>query len=381
EEEARMLSGSLTYRERIALPEGAEWRIEITGAEGEIATHAAPTEGRQVPLDFSLDAPEGPLVLRAAIFAEGRSIWQSEAIAVAAGKADTALGPVGLRPSFAQPFQSWLICGDRIFGLGFEGADAILSLGTEALRLPQQIAASGARFADAAGGTEVWTKGDAATIRWQGQEMPACQGLSLPPDTDLTARGNEPGWVLRLDADGAALSTESGLTLSATPLPDPDARPGHLRWTLPGLALTLSAGPCADSMSGMPYPFAAEAVMGAGALTGCAGDPMLLLQGGWRVTALADHALAGQEPPDFTVERGTIAGNSGCNRFSAALVLDGEGLRAGPAAVTRMACPPDRMVLEAAFLEALSAVDRFDIDRDGQLLLIAADREVIRAER
>ncbi|MFN4170709.1 MAG: hypothetical protein ACK4GW_03035, partial [Pseudorhodobacter sp.] len=40
--EARMLSGSLTYRERIALPEGAEWRIEITGAEGEIATHAAP---------------------------------------------------------------------------------------------------------------------------------------------------------------------------------------------------------------------------------------------------------------------------------------------------------------------------------------------------
>jgi uncharacterized membrane protein len=272
------------------------------------------------------------------------------------------------------------LCGDRIFGLGFDGMDAVLSLGTDIRRLPPVVSASGARFADN-GQTGVWTKGEAATIRWQGQEAPACRGLALPPDAPLTARGNEPGWVLRLDEGGAAFSSETGDSLTESPLPAPDARPGSLRWTLPGLALTLSAAPCADSMSGMPYPLFAEVLTQTATLTGCAGDPMLLLQGDWRVLSLADADLAGAEGPAFTIEGDRIAGQSGCNRFNAALTLDGESLRAGPAAVTRMACPPDRMALERAFLAALSAVDHFTIDTDGALLLTGADRDLIRAER
>ena len=378
--EARTLSGSLTYRERIALPQGAEWQVEATAPGGEVARQSAPTSGRQVPFDFTLEAPEGPLVLRAALLDAGRPIWRSEALAIPAGAEDASLGPVRLHPHTPQPFRSWLLCGDRIFGLGFDGMDAVLSLGTDIRRLPPVVSASGARFADN-GPTEVWTQGEAATIRWQGQETPPCRGLALPPGAALTARGNEPGWVLRLDEGGAAFSSETGDSLTESPLPAPDARPGSLRWTLPGLALTLSAAPCADSMSGMPYPLSAEVLTQTATLTGCAGDPMLLLQGDWRVLSLADADLAGAEGPAFTIEGDRIAGQSGCNRFNAALTLDGESLRAGPAAVTRMACPPDRMALERAFLAALSAVDHFTIDTDGALLLTGADRDLIRAER
>lgn len=378
--EARTLSGSLTYRERIALPPDAEWRIEISAPGGELTSHNAATGGAQVPFDFTLEAPDAPLVLRAAIFTDGRPVWRSEAVAVAGGAEDIALGPVLMHPHVAQPFRSWLLCGDRIFGLGFDGQDAVLSLGDMARRLPPATSASGARFADD-GESEVWTKGDSATIRWQGQEMPICHGLALPPGAEVMARGNEPGWVLRLDDDGAALSTETGDTLAESPLPEPDPRPGSLRWTLPGLAITLSAGPCLDSMSGMPYPLATSVVTTRGLLEGCAGDPLLLVQGSWRVTALAGVDASGTEPPEFTIEGTRIAGRSGCNRFNAALTLDGESLRIGPAAVTRMACPPDRMALERAFLEALTAVDHFAIDNEGRLLLTGADRDLIRAER
>jgi heat shock protein HslJ len=378
--EARTLSGSLTYRERIALPPDAEWRIEIVAPGGEVTQHTAPTQGAQVPFDFALEAPDTPLVLRAAFLAEGRPVWRSEAVPVAAGAEDIALGPVQMRPHVAQPFRSWLLCGDRIFGLGFDGEDAVLSLGDSARRLPPAVSASGARFADG-GPTEVWTKGDTASIRWQGQDMPACQGLPLPPGAEVMARGNEPGWVLRMDDDGAALSTETGDTLAESTLPEPAPRPGSLRWTLPGLDVTLSAGPCLDSMSGMPYPLAASVTTERGLLEGCAGDPLHLLQGGWRVTALEGVELSGAEPPDFTIDGSRIAGRSGCNRFNATLTLDGESLRIGPAAATRMACPPDRMDLERAFLEALGDVDHFAIDSEGRLLLTGADREMIRAER
>ncbi|MBL4918958.1 META domain-containing protein [Szabonella alba] len=381
--ETRMISGSLTYRERIALPDDAEWQVEIAAPDGQVVTRSEPARGRQVPFDFNLELPEGPLVLRATILVQDRLAWRSGSVPIPAGASDADLGPLSLHGHITQRPRGWLLCGERIFGLGFAGEDAVLSLGQDSRRLPALLAPanSGARFADD-GPHAVWIKEDGAIIRWQGDEMPACNSLALPPETALTARGNEPGWVLTLNADGAALSTEGGLTAALSPLPEPDAGPDHLRWSFPGLEFTVTAGPCADSMSGMPYPFAAG-VQGEGLdLTGCAGDPLLLLQGDWRVMQIEGHDLAeGSEAPDFTVTGDAVSGFSGCNRFNARAVLDGESLRIGPAAVTRMACPPDQMALEAAFLAALTATDRFDIGPDGGLILIAADRDLLRAER
>ncbi|MFN6978399.1 MAG: YbaY family lipoprotein, partial [Gemmobacter sp.] len=54
------LTGEAFYRERIALDPGALLLVEARGAGGEaLAEVRVPTEGRQVPLGFSLVVPAG----------------------------------------------------------------------------------------------------------------------------------------------------------------------------------------------------------------------------------------------------------------------------------------------------------------------------------
>jgi heat shock protein HslJ len=137
-------------------------------------------------------------------------------------------------------------------------------------------------------------------------------------------------------------------------------------------------------MTGMPYPLTAALDVldppGAG-LTGCAGDPLDLLQGDWTVIAIGDAEVARDVPVTIGVEGNRIAGQSGCNRYVGTLSLTGEGLRAGPVGVTRKACTTDRMTTERMFLETLATVDRFDLRDDGMLLLMSANRPVIVGRR
>ena len=72
--------------------------------------------------------------------------------------------------------------------------------------------------------------------------------------------------------------------------------------------------------------------------------------------------------------QGRVSGTGGVNRFSAEAVLDGgTGLTwAGPAAVTKMAGPPEAMALEDAFLDALQSVTRIEL-AGGVLKLASAD--------
>jgi heat shock protein HslJ len=91
----------------------------------------------------------------------------------------------------------------------------------------------------------------------------------------------------------------------------------------------------------------------------------------WVLTRLPqDHHLP--EGAEVTVgfAEGRIAGDSGCNRFSAGLTggeIPGE-VKIGPAMGTRMACPEDQMNLEAEFLDLLGHVNQFSFVA-GQLVL------------
>ncbi|AGG34028.1 hypothetical protein D521_1460 [beta proteobacterium CB] len=71
-----------------------------------------------------------------------------------------------------------------------------------------------------------------------------------------------------------------------------------------------------------------------------------------------------------------ISGSSGCNRFTARITEDARGFTLDQIASTKMACTPQRMELENAFLYELN--DYRSIVRNGdQLLMIGADREVL----
>jgi len=68
---------------------------------------------------------------------------------------------------------------------------------------------------------------------------------------------------------------------------------------------------------------------------------------------------------EFSADGG-LSGSSGCNRFSGPWTLAGGALRVGPLRTTRMACEPEVMQQEAAFLAALQGATV--VRREGERL-------------
>lgn len=383
---ARDITGAMTYAERVALPEGAELRIELRGAEGVVAEVSIATDGRQVPLPFVIVAPgiAENYRLRGAVFVGGRAEWLSDEIAVPAGEAALALGDVALRRHVAMGFISRMRCGATELEVGFVDQDAVLRAGGEAFRLAPVVAASGARFSDGATPeTAFWSRGNGALVTLKGEELAECAPVIAPPLLPVTARGNEPFWRLDLTETGWTYAPMDGPARTGA-LPEPVAVTDGARFDLAAdLSITLARTLCRDSMAGMPYPLTANLQAGGAGLAGCAGDPAELLEGRWNVTTLDDAAVSevAEVTLVFDPREGGVFGKSACNRYRGGFTLTGEGLSFGPAAGTMMACPDDLMAVERSFLTTLETVDRFDVAPDGALELVAGDRVVIRARR
>jgi len=64
-------------------------------------------------------------------------------------------------------------CGDAVITADFRDSGVELTLGDTTLRLPQVVAASGARYADDAG-NEFWTQGNSALFTQAGQPRRDC---------------------------------------------------------------------------------------------------------------------------------------------------------------------------------------------------------------
>lgn len=102
----------------------------------------------------------------------------------------------------------------------------------------------------------------------------------------------------------------------------------------------------------------------------------------WQLVEIDGQPLpAGIDAPLIHFERAAVRGFAGCNRFNAAVTESKPGeIAIGPAAGTKMACPPEKMALEERFLAQLALVNRYsyqaeqlalgwqDKDRTGTLL-------------
>jgi heat shock protein HslJ len=373
---ARDLSGAVAIRERMALPD-ARLVVEVLAAGGRAGLVEERLSG-QPPAPFALDVPEGPLVVRALIRA-GADAWVVGPLHVPAGAEPVALGElVAVRQADGGGFASTLACGAAVVRVGFAGQEARVLRGAEVRALAPAVAASGARYA--AGDTELFTKGDSALLTWGGQALPPCRAFPWPETAAVTARGNEPFWTLTAGPENVRFAPMDGAGAAAAAsvtVLEEDA----VRVVAPGLPdLRLTPAPCADSMTGMPYPATATLGEGETAMTGCAGDPASLLQGAWRAVEMAGAPLpeGAEVTMEFAGDR--VAGRAACNRYTGGFTLSGEGLAFGPAASTKMACPEALMDAEVAFFAALARVDRFGIDpATGDLLLIGGDATLLRA--
>lgn len=377
--ETRSLSGTVAYRERIALDPSALLVVEARDAAGALVGEArVPSDGRQVPLPFALDVPAGDLTLRAALFVGGAALFATPPVAVADGADGPAmLATRGDALAAAQAFR----CGGTAVSVAVDDGAATLFAGGAAVALTAEPAASGARYA-APDGTLFWSKGNAATVSLEGTDLPECEPVIAPALLPLTARGNEPFWRLDIGPDAATL-TEPGGSATLTTGPGTMTAAG-LRLPLdPGLTATIAPLVHRDTMTGMPYPYTVTLTRDGAALTGGGGDPLALLEGPeWRASAVAGETLAPDVEVTFAVlPGGRIAGKSACNRYMGQMSLTGEGLSFGPLAGTMMACPDPLMAAERLWLDTLATVTRFDIAADGALILYAGDTEAARLAR
>ncbi len=90
------------------------------------------------------------------------------------------------------------------------------------------------------------------------------------------------------------------------------------------------------------------------------------VSGEWQLRAGTAGGAALPQPPgstatvEFTEDR--ASGVAFCNRFFAPYELDGSSLSVGDVGSTMMACEPDVMAAESAYLTALAAVDTAAVD-------------------
>lgn len=104
-----------------------------------------------------------------------------------------------------------------------------------------------------------------------------------------------------------------------------------------------------------------------------AAAPDGLLDMVWTVTSIGGKPVTGTRPLTLSIAPDHRAGGSaGCNNFFTEAEIVDRTLTFGPAAATRMACTPEVMTQETAYLAALAAIGGYEIDRTSLRLLDAA---------
>jgi len=188
------VSGSLSYRERIALPEGAVARVMLVdtaaiGAPERVITEREIRPAGQVPIAFALDFapgqidPERRYGVRATIAGpDGRPLWATSAAApVLTQGAPEAVELWLQRVSAAAPAGPRVLaydCAGFAFRVEVSRERARLLLPGRSVTLPAVPSASGAKYTD--GSTTFWSQGDDASLRADGVEHSGCRARSRP---------------------------------------------------------------------------------------------------------------------------------------------------------------------------------------------------------
>ena len=88
-----------------------------------------------------------------------------------------------------------------------------------------------------------------------------------------------------------------------------------------------------------------------------------LLETIWILDNLSGKPVVGRQPPTLSLSKdGRVGGNSGCNTYFAGTTLKDTSLSFGAIAGTQMACSPELMAQEQAFLGTLAKTTAFALD-------------------
>lgn len=301
------ISGDLYYRERIALPPDARVSVsleDVSRADTPATTISKVefTPDTQVPIPFSLNYKTSDInnkhryALRAQIHsADNQLLWATvdhygvlthdspkDQVSLNLARADQASVT---KTSTGDARRLAYECDELLVLVIVDANTAVINFKGANLELAQSPAASGARYTNEQ--AEFWSKGDDASITVNGQPLTNCRNKpeQLPwaeakaRGIDFRATGNEPGWLLELDAD---LQIEfvgdygSYRVITPVPVPDldsPQRSSYHAVTESHDLLLTIETKPCQDSMSGVQFPQQVRILLDGRAYNGC-GKPL-----------------------------------------------------------------------------------------------------------
>ena len=218
------------------------------------------------------------------------------------------------------------------------------------------------------------------------EPAPQAQPAAVAAPASWTARGQEPGWILTIENGKADFSYAYGEKTHTAMLPAPQAIDGGIEYLEGpgGLVVTVLNTPCADVMSGLPYPEMVTVALGEETFRGCGGDTEGMLTGAaWQVETIQGERLVegSSVTMTFDPEADNVGGSGGCNSYGAPYTLTGEGLAIGDPTYTEKACNAPLMTQESAFLKALAGITMFSVDETGTLLMDGPNGERITARR
>ncbi|PSJ43812.1 hypothetical protein C7H85_16345 [Zobellella endophytica] len=290
DQEQATLSGNLNYRQRIALPDDARVTImlqDVSLADAPadtLAEQSFATEGKQVPLPFSLSYDPAAIdeAHRYAVRGEirdgrGALLWttaehhgvltqgqpkEQVEILLQQVAADSA-GPLTVlyrcRPEQGEPFEFVAQYHDGRLGLWLPD-----NFGLPYQELPQVVSASGARYENDQ--ALVWSKGGTALLEVAGQSYSDCtedRAAGLREDArlrgvTLRATGNEPGWLLEV-SEGRQIRFSYNYGENQLLLPDPETLADDAGYRAAStdhrLEVEVRHESCQDDMSGEAFPY------------------------------------------------------------------------------------------------------------------------------
>lgn len=297
---AHAITGTATYRERIAMPPGSALRVQLLDnqlADTPRAIIADATFRDLVGPPFTFSLPYDPVRLRpggqygmhASLSGPDGTLWFVSDTRVPVDPARNQPVEIGMvrvsaSDAAAAPTTSHWQCGESRVGASFDTAGERLTLSVNGRRLvlPLARSASGARYADDQG-NEFWTKGDGGTLSLAGEGKSECARAEGPSPWDAArargiafrAVGNEPGWLVEVGR-GEAPSLQAQLDFGSRTLDIARATPredglGFSGRTANGtqVDLAIERKRCVDDMSGAVFQASAQLATGGKTYRGC----------------------------------------------------------------------------------------------------------------
>lgn len=204
----------------------------------------------------------------------------------------------------------------------------------------------------------------------------ACQPMATPPaptpEVYFTARGQEPGWIVRFDADNIAFEGDYGETKIT--VSKPEGRPSFngMRYITDRLTVDVTHSTCADVMSGQRYAETVTVLVNGKEYKGCGGrnlPPESLDSTSWTIIMMDQMPVLPGVPTSLRFADGRVSGSGGCNNISGSYTAKGSDLVFGELMATEMTCAEKQMAQEAKLLSLLKGKVNTRYTVDGDLIL------------